>query len=130
MSHELPSSIRVSEQAKDQLIKLKRITGIKQWNVLCRWAICVSLADPTPPLVRAIKADSNVEMTWRTFSGPTDGALVALLRKRMSSTQEGFESLSDLTNAHLHRGIGHLAGTLRPSDGIMGLIALGVADEH
>ena len=38
--------IRLSQQAKDQLIKLKRVTGIEHWNVLCRWALCVS-ADRT-----------------------------------------------------------------------------------
>ena len=31
--------IRVSQHAKDQLIRLKRVTGIKNWNVLCRWAL-------------------------------------------------------------------------------------------
>ncbi|MGH9941519.1 MAG: DndE family protein [Pyrinomonadaceae bacterium] len=28
--------IRLSQQAKEQLIKLKRTTGIQHWNVLCR----------------------------------------------------------------------------------------------
>ena len=40
-------TVRLSQRGKEQLIKLKRVTGIKQWNVLCRWALCVSLADPT-----------------------------------------------------------------------------------
>ena len=31
--------IRLSKQAKNQLIKLKRVTGIEHWNVLCRWAL-------------------------------------------------------------------------------------------
>ena len=30
--------IRLSQHAKDQLIKLKRVTGIDHWNELCRWA--------------------------------------------------------------------------------------------
>ena len=30
--------IKLSQSARDQLIKLKRITKIDQWNVLCRWA--------------------------------------------------------------------------------------------
>ena len=36
-------------QAKEQLIRLKTRTGIPQWNILCRWAFCLSLAEPTPP---------------------------------------------------------------------------------
>ena len=41
--------IRLSSQAKEQLIRLKTRTGIGQWNILCRWAFCLSLAEPTPP---------------------------------------------------------------------------------
>ena len=41
--------VRVSLQAKGQLVRLKRLTGIKQWNVLCRWALCVSLAEQGTP---------------------------------------------------------------------------------
>ena len=124
MSHELPSSVRVNQQGKDQLIKLKRITGIKQWNVLCRWALCLSLADPTPPLVRSIRADSNVEMSWRTFAGPLDIPLLVLMVQRMDSGREGFESLADLMSAHLHRGIGQLAGSLSQSDDIADMVQL------
>ncbi len=40
--------VRISQAAKDQLIKLKRVTKIDQWNILCRWAFCRSLAEPTP----------------------------------------------------------------------------------
>jgi DNA sulfur modification protein DndE len=41
--------IRLSSQAKDQLIRLKTKTGIQQWNVLCRWAFCLSLRQAKPP---------------------------------------------------------------------------------
>lgn len=58
-----PKQIRLSSQAKEQLIRLKTRTGISQWNILCRWAFCLSLAEPTPPTPVEIPADSNVEMT-------------------------------------------------------------------
>ncbi|MGB8699650.1 MAG: DNA sulfur modification protein DndE, partial [Thermosynechococcaceae cyanobacterium] len=61
--------VRISQAAKDQLIKLKRVTKIDQWNILCRWAFCRSLVEPTPPSPVAIPADSNVEMTWQVFGG-------------------------------------------------------------
>ena len=64
-------TVRISQRGKDQLVKLKRITGIRNWNVLCRWALATSLADPTVPLVRDVKTDSNIEMTWRTFEDRT-----------------------------------------------------------
>ena len=37
--------VRISQDARDKLIKLKRVTGIKNWNVLCRWGLCASLAE-------------------------------------------------------------------------------------
>lgn len=126
MSLNLPNSVRVSQQAKDQLIKLKRITGIKQWNVLCRWALCMSLADPSPPLVRSVRGDSNVEMSWKTFAGPLDAAFAALLTRRMVETDEGFESLADVLSAHLHRGIGQLSGSMQNGDDVATLVRLAV----
>jgi len=65
--------IRLSQQAKDQLIKLKRVTGIEHWNVLCRWALCVSLAESSIPPAAKIPSDSNVEMSWKVFGGPRAG---------------------------------------------------------
>ncbi|MGL6135731.1 MAG: DndE family protein, partial [Planktothrix sp.] len=41
--------IRLSQTAKEQLTKLKRITKIDNWNILCRWALCRSLAESTIP---------------------------------------------------------------------------------
>ena len=41
-------TVRTSEKGKTQLITLKRRTGIQNWNVLCRWAFCISLKDPPP----------------------------------------------------------------------------------
>ena len=37
--------VRISQTAEDRLVKLKRSTKIKQWNILCRWAFCRSLAE-------------------------------------------------------------------------------------
>ena len=51
--------IRLSNQGKDQLIRLKTKTGITQWNILCRWAFCLSMREPTPPSPIDVPADSN-----------------------------------------------------------------------
>ena len=56
--------VRVSQQAKDQLSRLKGKTGIKNWNVLCRWALCYSLREKTIPTDIQIAADSMVNF-WR-----------------------------------------------------------------
>jgi DNA sulfur modification protein DndE len=61
--------IRLSGQAREQLIRLKTKTGIPQWNILCCWAFCLSLKQPAVPTPLEVPADSNVEMTWHVFGG-------------------------------------------------------------
>lgn len=41
--------IKLSNVSKDRLGRLKGKTGIKNWNVLCRWALCYSLSENTMP---------------------------------------------------------------------------------
>ncbi|MCO6008274.1 DNA sulfur modification protein DndE [Actinoallomurus purpureus] len=105
-------NIRLSQPAKDQLTKLKRITGIKHWNTLCRWALTLSLQDPSPPLVREITTDSNVEMSWKTFAGAYGDIYLVLLKQRclVDGSEPTDEAISAALIVHVHRGIGHLAG--------------------
>ena len=106
-----PKQIRLSSQAKEQLIRLKTRTGISQWNILCRWAFCLSLAEPTPPTPVEIPADSNVEMTWTVFGGDCHELYSAILMER--TIRDGLEPSSENLNRqfrlHLHRGISYLA---------------------
>lgn len=106
------NNIKLSQTAKDQLVKLKRATKIEQWNILCRWAFCRSLAETAPPSVIPIPADSNLEMTWRVFGGDLADVLSIALRQRCH--QDGLgktpEILAQQFRLHLHRGIGYLAG--------------------
>lgn len=117
--------VRVSQQGKDQLTKLKRYTGIEHWNVLCRWAFCLSLSEPSVPPNAKIPADSNVEMTWKVFGGRHHDIYLALLKERC--VRDGFdtdpETLSHQFRLHLHRGISYLAGNRNLRD-IGKLIAL------
>ncbi|MGB7443009.1 MAG: DNA sulfur modification protein DndE [Coleofasciculaceae cyanobacterium] len=104
--------IKLSQSAKEQLIKLKRYTKIDQWNILCRWAFCRSLAEPTIPSPVPIPTDSNVELTWRTFGGEMSDILLIALKQRCHN--DGLdcnqETLAIQFQLHLHRGIGYLAG--------------------
>ncbi len=103
--------IHLSQKAKNQLVKLKKITGIKNWNILCRWAFCISLAEPSVPPPARIPIDSNVEMTWKVFGGQYNGIYLALLKQRCK--QDGLsinaQNLMTQFRLHLHRGIGYLA---------------------
>ena len=103
-------TVRISEKAKYQLISIKRKTGIEHWNILCRWAFCLSLADESIPSPASIPLDSNVEMTWRTFGGDYHELYLALLKHRCFKDSKGGSEteLAKQFKLHLHRGIGML----------------------
>ena len=105
--------IRLSSQAKDKLSRLKAKTGIKNWNILCRWAFCYSLHENTIPTDLPINADSNVEMSWYTFAGEYSeiyGALMTewCIENKIEPTNE---NLAKYFKLHLERGIAYLSGT-------------------
>ncbi|MCX7592915.1 MAG: DNA sulfur modification protein DndE [Fischerella sp.] len=104
--------IKLSQTAKDQLTKLKRLTKIDQWNILCRWAFCRSLVEPSVPSPVPIPQDSNVEMTWRVFGGEMSDIFLLVLKQRCYNDGLGTdrETLATQFRLHLHRGIGYLAG--------------------
>ena len=102
--------IKVSQKGKEELSKLKRTTKIENWNILCRWAFCRSLADSSKPPVFVIPQDSNLEMSWQTFGGEIADILHYLLVVRCY--QDGLtldqETFNQQFKLHLHRGITYL----------------------
>ncbi|UYP20198.1 DNA sulfur modification protein DndE [Rhodococcus sp. Z13] len=121
--------VRLSKTARDHLMTLRRRTGIGQWNILCRWALCRSLAEPSVPPAAKIVTDSNVEMTWKVFAGTHGDVLWAALRVRCHKDGLGLDddTLATQFRLHLHRGIGYLIGDTRSSD-IEGLVELALVE--
>ncbi len=105
--------IKLSAQAKDRLVRVKGKTGIQNWNVLCRWAFCLSLREPTMPFEQEISADSNVEMSWHVFGGEYHELYSAALKQRCINDGLGTspEVLAKYFRLHLHRGIDYLSAT-------------------
>ena len=105
-------TVRVSEKAKTQLITLKRRTGIQNWNILCRWALCASLSEKSEPPVEEIPTDSSVEMTWKTFTGSEEELYLALIQLRAAKAGLPLEreTVNRYFRLHLHRGISYLVG--------------------
>lgn len=99
--------IKLSQKERENLIRLKRVTGIKNWNTLCRWAFCISLANPDKPRKSKIVSDSSLEMTWKVFGGRHHKIYTALLIQRCR--QDGIEptddNLMEQFRYHMKRGI-------------------------
>lgn len=100
-------TVRVDERGKSQLVTLKRRTGLKNWNVLCRWAVCVSLAEESRPAAQEPGEMSNVEMTWHTFAGKNGDLFTAVLAARCERDRLGNdrETLAEQFRLHLQRGL-------------------------
>lgn len=103
--------IRISEQGKRQLIGLKRTTKIDQWNILCRWALCISLKEPKPLEATTLGPMSNIEMSLDVFLGRYKPVFFALLEQRRQKTDRygGAETNHSAHINHTHRGISIMA---------------------
>ena len=105
-------TVKVSDKARQQLINIKKRTGIQNWNVLCRWAFATSLAEDSKVLDENIIANSAVEMTWKTFTGGHEKLYIALLltKAKKDNWATDIESINTYFKLHLHRGISYLNG--------------------
>lgn len=103
-------TVKVSEKAKIQLVTLKRRTGIENWNILCRWAFCLSLKEKNSLPNENIITDSSIEMTWKTFTGGDEDLYLALLlqRAKVDNVPLDKQSINHYFKLHLHRGISYL----------------------
>lgn len=104
----LPETVRLTQPTKEHLLRLKRTTGIKHWNVLSRWAFCVSLTDQRPLAAADASPASNVEMTWKVFAGPHADAYGALLQADAERRSASPADLATVLTAHIRRGAGLL----------------------
>lgn len=105
------ADVRLSEQTKDQLIRLKRVTGIKNWNILCRWALCLSLSEGEQLNDSPDSGESAIEMRWDVFGGEFQQIYYALLA--YDCKEKGLElndrNISRLARLHIQRGVNLLA---------------------
>jgi len=117
--------IKLSQKEKEKLIRIKAKTGIEAWNVITRWALCVSLADPSIPFGPDVPSDSNVEMSWATFGGEYQDVYDAVFRERcrLDDIESDPQSIAKYFRLHLQRGINALSARTGPKD-IAELLAL------
>jgi DNA sulfur modification protein DndE len=104
-------TVYISQLGRDQLIKLKRQTGIEHYNVLCRWALCASLREESIPPQSVSVSPGALAIDWRVLAGNFSDILAAMLAFR--SRKDGFgdspDSVAAYLRFHVHRGLGYLA---------------------
>ena len=100
------NSLRVCQQASDQLDTLKLRTGLTP-NILCRLAFALSLKDSSLPNPDDYPPDSDRIIDRHTLTGPWDSLFVAFIKERCK--QDGLavddDTLGTQFKAHINRGV-------------------------
>jgi DNA sulfur modification protein DndE len=99
-------TVYTSQNNKNALNRLKGVTGIKYWNILCRYAFCISIKEGSVPRILDEKND-GVEMNFETFAGKDRGIYISLLANNLlkNNIQINNENLAKYLRAHIGRGI-------------------------
>ena len=98
--------LRTSGSLKNLLTRIKGITSIQNWNVLCRWGFCLSIKQSTVPRMVDEKLD-GVEIDYDVLVGKNKIIYTQLLinNLRKNNIEINKENLAKYLNAHVNRGI-------------------------
>lgn len=102
--------IRLTGAARNQLVTLKRRTGVEHYNALCRHALCLSLANPSIPPAEVFDYAGGIDIDWRTFTGGQEALYYNLLVTRLVVDGERVDeaTVRDALVRHVHRGLSYL----------------------
>jgi DNA sulfur modification protein DndE len=105
--------VKLTATAKQQLITLKRRTGIDHYNVICRHALMTSLGSDNALPAEACKFCCGVEIDWKVFAGDAADTYLNLLAMR--ALEDKGEVTQDTVRAtltsHVHRGLSLLVSS-------------------
>lgn len=103
--------VKLTAAAKQQLITLKRKTGIEHYNTICRHALLVSLSNPAPAPAENFQFANGLEIDWDVFTGGCSNVYLNLLIVR--TAQDGCPctatQVRQTLSSHIHRGLSYLA---------------------
>ena len=98
--------LRTSMNVKNSLTRIKSITGISNWNILCRWAFCLSVKQTSLPREVEEKLD-GIEIDYDVLVGKNKSIYTQLLINNLVSHKEEInkKNLTKYLNAHVNRGV-------------------------
>lgn len=121
----ITKQVRLTVRSKDKLSRLKGKTGIKNWNILSRWAFCYSVSEGSVPTDMVLSYEGGIEMSWDTFAGDMGDVYEMILARwcREHEIAVNEDNLAKYLCLHLERGIGYLSATnlIRSVDDLLAL---------
>ena len=99
-------TMRTSTNTKNILVRLKTVTGISNWNILCRWALCFSIKQKNLPRLVDEKLD-GVEIDYDILVGKNKTIYTQLLINNLikHKVELNKRNLVKYLNAHINRGV-------------------------
>lgn len=103
--------VRLTAAARNQLIALKRKTGVEHYNVLCRHAFCLSIANPSIPPIEDFNYNGGIDIDWRVFTGGHEALYLNILLLRMHHDNFSIDEtmVRQMLALHLHRGLSYMS---------------------
>ena len=98
--------LKTSTNLKNFLTRIKTNTGIANWNVICRWALCLSLKQTSLPREVDEKLD-GVEIDYDILVGKNKTIYTQLLINNLISHKVEIDkkNLTKYLYAHVNRGV-------------------------
>ena len=99
-------NLKTSTNLKNSLTRIKTNTGIANWNVICRWALCLSLKQTSLPREVDEKLD-GVEIDYDILVGKNKTIYTQLLINNLISHKVEIDkkNLTKYLYAHVNRGV-------------------------
>ena len=115
--------LRTSANVRNSLTRIKTITGIPNWNIICRWAFCLSLKQTSLPREVDEKLD-GIEIDYDTLVGKNKSIYTQLLINNLISHKVEIDkkNLTKYLYAHVNRCVNIIyTNKLKDISGLMSL---------
>lgn len=100
--------IKLTAAAKNQLITIKRRTGIDHYNSICRHALCISLSGSSELVVEKLNFSGGLEIDWNTLTGGHEDLYINIVRASLKDKNMTGDALRETVIAHIHRGLSYM----------------------
>jgi DNA sulfur modification protein DndE len=115
--------LRTSANVRNSLTRIKTITGIPNWNIICRWALCLSLKQTSLPREVDEKLD-GIEIDFDILVGKNKSIYTQLLINNLilHKVEIDKKNLTKYLYAHVNRGVNIIyTNKLKDISGLMNL---------